>query len=314
VRPHHRSLTVLLLLCGLLPLRAAFAAPSVIVSIAPLHSLAAAVMEGAGSPQLLLRGSSSPHSFSLRPSDARALQQAQLLFWVGPTMELPLARIIDQLPAVRSVPLLDSVGLERLPRRATHQHGHGDHDHDMPSAPANGDALDPHVWLSPPNAIVMARRIADELIRQDPDNAALYRANLQRLSTQLAELDRELEQRLATVEGRFAVFHDAFQYLEARYGLASAGMVSSHPERSPGAAHLSALTAELRHKQVRCLFSEPQFPGPLVEMLVRETGIRHAVLDPLGSAIPPGPGAYEATLRAIADALIRCMHGADDSG
>ena len=59
----------------------------VVASIKPVHSLVASVMEGVGEPILLVKGTGSEHSYSLRPSEARALEQAEVVFWVGETME-----------------------------------------------------------------------------------------------------------------------------------------------------------------------------------------------------------------------------------
>jgi zinc transport system substrate-binding protein len=295
------------LLCLILPASAAATVPRVLASIAPIHSLVASVMEGVGTPQLLLRGGESPHSFSLRPSDARMLDDADFLFWIGPALELPLARILPNLSDTRSVSLLDAPGVDRLPLRSLEDHDEA-HAHGAPHA-VHDDTADPHVWLSPANAIAIAAEIARALAEADPANAVRYRENAQRLTLRLQALDASLRQRLGGSEGRFAVFHDAYQYLEQRYGLRSAGIVSTHPERQPGAAHLSQLRQRLVKDDVRCLFSEPQYQPRLVRMLSEGLAIRHAVLDPLGADIPPGPGAYEAIMQAIADRFATCMQG-----
>lgn len=288
------------------PTRQAAAAPRVVASIAPLHALVAAVMQDLGSPQLLLRGSQSPHSFSLRPSDARMLQQADVLFWIGPALELPLARLLPNLSHPQSVSMLDAPGVTKLPQRALDADPQadagdvGEHRH--------GDAgPDPHIWLSPANAIAMGHEIARVLGARDPGNSARYQANAELLAQRLGALDQRLARQFAGVDGSYAVFHDAYQYLEQRYGLHSTGTVTSHPERSPGVGHLQALRARLARDQVRCLFSEPQFQPRLVATVSEGLAIRHAVLDPLGTEIPPGPGAYEGLMQAIADRFTTCM-------
>ena len=293
------AITVTLLALSTALSQRAVAAPTVIASIAPLHSLVAAVMQGVAAPRLLLRGGESPHTFSLRPSDARLLHQADVLFWIGPALELPLARILPNLGVQRSVAMLEVPGLTLLPVR--HLDAQDDAGH--------AEAVDPHVWLSPTNAMIMADEIARVLAMVDVPRAALYRSNAARLKQRLQALDRDLALQLANTGGAYAVFHDAYQYFERHYSLQSAATVTTHAERSPGAAHLHRLRAQLASSDVHCLFSEPQFQPRLVAMLSEGLPIRHAVLDPLGAGIPPGPDAYPQLMHDIADRIGTCLHG-----
>ena len=70
----------------------ASAAPKVVTSIKPLHSLVSGVMKGVGEPYLLIKGVASPHTFSLKPSDARELERARVIFWVGDVLAPGLER------------------------------------------------------------------------------------------------------------------------------------------------------------------------------------------------------------------------------
>ena len=291
------------LMVGLyLPMSVPAAAPVVVASIAPLHSLVAAVMQGVDSPYLLLRGGESPHTFTLRPSDARLLHAADVLFWIGPTLELPLQRILPGLGGADTVAMLDVPGVETLAARDL-QPAHA-------VEPTHEHAVDPHIWLSPANAIAMGDAIARTLAAVDAANAAHYRENAALLRQRLTVLDQDLRLELSGVEGRFAVFHDAYQYLEQRYGLRSSGTVTTHPERKPGAGHLTALRERLAAEHVRCLFSEPQYQPRLVEMLSEGLEIHHVVLDPLGADIAPGADAYQQMMRTLADRLSGCLRGA----
>lgn len=303
-------LTFFVLLSGLLTLSFSQAAapPRVVASIAPLHSLVSAVMEGAGAPELLLQGGESPHTFSLRPSEARMLNDADVLFWIGPQLELPLARLLPNLALTQSVPLIETPGVQLLPVRRLDASPAAAHSptHDEPHA-ANDAAVDPHIWLSTANAAMMADEIARVLAGLDPPRAPLYRSNATRLKTRLAALDLDLRRQLAGIDGNYVVFHDAYRYLEQRYGLQSAGTVTTNPERAPGASHLRTLRREMAEAQVRCLFSEPQFQPRLVAMLSEGLPVRHAILDPLGTDIPPGPEAYPQLMQAMVQAFSGCM-------
>ncbi|MCB1723657.1 MAG: zinc ABC transporter substrate-binding protein [Gammaproteobacteria bacterium] len=298
-----RCLLTLIALLGLSAVTSATAAPRVVASILPVHSLVASVMQGVGVPHLLLRGRQSPHAFALRPSDARALRDADVVFWIGPALERPLARMLGDGEHARPVALLESPGLTRLQARDPAA------DHDEQENPASETLPDPHIWLSPANAIAMTDRIAAVLGEVDPVNATLYRTNAARSRALLQTLDAQLRDRLAGLQQPYAVFHDAYQYLEQRYGLHRVATVTTHPEHRPGAQHLIQLRAALASEQVRCLFSEPQFDMRLIDRLGEGLDIRHAVLDPLGSDIPPGPSAYPTLMRQLADGFVRCLEG-----
>lgn len=285
--------------------------PSVVTSILPVHALAVAVMAGAGEPVLLLRGGASPHAYQLKPSEARALQGADLVIWIGPALETFLERSLASLAGgARRVTLMEAPGLRLLPAREggvweEHAHAadeHGEEDH----APGGQDA---HIWLDPANAQAMARAIAAALAEVDPARAELYRGNLEGVLRELAVLDGELRARLASVRDRpFVVFHDAWQYLEAAYGLRAVGSITVSPERPPGARRLAELRETIRERGAVCVFSEAQAATPLVESLAQDLGIGTAQLDPVGSAIvAPGPGAYAALMRENVRVMATCL-------
>jgi zinc transport system substrate-binding protein len=272
----------------------------VVVSILPLHSLVASVMAGTGAPYLLVRGASSPHDASLRPSDARALTQAQVVIWAGPTLESFLAKAVEVLARdARVVTLTAEASLHRLPLPGG-----------APSDGAMAGAVDPHLWLDPVNARRMVAIIAAALAETDPDQGPVYRANATRLAERLDALDAELRARLAPLrQVPYLVFHDAYAYFAARYGLNQLGAFTANPEIRPGARHLSALRKRIREAGVACVFTEPQFDPALVEAMTDGSGARVATLDPLGATLAPGPEAYFVLMRALADALADCLEG-----
>jgi zinc transport system substrate-binding protein len=283
-------------------------APLVVASIGPLHSLAAAVTEGVGAPQLLLSATASPHTYALKPSDVRKLEAAGLVLWIGPDLEGFLVRpLADPRLRPKSWSLTDDAGLVRHPRRkggmwaesrsdGGHRHAHG--------------AYDAHLWLDPENGRRIARLLARRLAAIDPGNAARYAANADRLDGALATLESELARLLAPVRAvPYVVFHDGYQYFERRFGLNPIGAIVIDPERPPGASRLAALRAELAAGGARCAFAEPQFAPDRVASLVRGTDARAATLDPYGVALPAGPSAYATLLGTLGAALRRCLAG-----
>lgn len=315
--------------------------PRVVTSIKPLHALAAAVMGGHGHLDVLLKGGESPHTYSLRPSDARTLSQADMVFWVGPGLETFLVKPLSTLAGnARVVELMEAPGMAHLPLREggvweAHTHGdhdadhgaehkdhdadhkdhaaeHKDHDHDAHEAEHHdheheGDD-DMHVWLDPANARAMAAAMAQALAALDPAHADDYRANAARLDGELAALTARLDARLAPVRTvPYIVFHNAYQYFEKRFGLSPAGSITLSPERHPGAKRLSEIRHRMEEAGVACVFTEPQFEPRLVATVVADTKVRTGQLDPLGAGLPDGPGFYARLLDGLADSLVGCL-------
>ena len=287
--------------------------PSVVASIRPVHSLVAGVMEGVGEPYLLVRGGGSPHAYAMRPSDARALDQAQIVFWIGEAMETFLARPIEVLAGDADAgPFARAQGVRLLARRAESawdergHDGHGPDGHD--EGPEDPGRSDMHLWLDPENAIVMVEDIAARLAAADPDRAQTYMANAARIIRQLSALDRELAETLTPLQDKpYIVFHDAYQYLEARYGLMSVGSMTDNAEQGPGAGRLSRIRERLGISGALCVFAEPQFEPDLVDALASGTGAQAAVLDPLGAGLPAGADLYADLMRAMAASLVACL-------
>jgi zinc transport system substrate-binding protein len=143
----------------------------------------------------------------------------------------------------------------------------------------------------------------------DPERAALYRTNEQRVVQELAALDEELDAALAPVRGKpFVVFHDAYQYLEAAYGLDAAGSITVSPDRPPSARRLVELAEKIDRSGAVCVFGEVQTASPLVGTLIAGRGIGTGRLDPEGGAtVTPGPNAYAELMRRNVGVLVGCL-------
>ena len=291
----------------------------VVASIKPVHSLVSAVMAGVGKPHLLMRGKASPHTFTMRPSDAAALQEANVVFLIDEAMETTLARAIDALAGkARVVALADAKGLIRLPLREggafeadpEHDQDKDDKDHAREEAGGHHDhgEFDMHVWLDPVNAWTMGRAIADTLSEADPTNAAKYKANARALLPRLDALTAQISAAVAPVRGKpFVVFHDGYRYFEDHFGLNAVGSMVVSPGRSPGAKRLRQLRAKIRELGVACVFAEPQFDKRIVNVVVEGTKVRPGTADPLGAAIKDGPELYFTLLRNMAAAFTDCL-------
>ena len=279
--------------------------PRVAVTVKPIHSLVAMVMAGVGEPDLLIGGADSPHTHAIRPSEAKIIASAKLLFWIGPTMESSFAKPIAALAHGKVISMLDAPGVTVLPIRPA-----GDLAEDSAERDADETAgsPDPHIWLDPENARAMTRAIAAALSAADPAHAEAYAANAAQTDRRLVALDAELRDKLVPLRGiPFIPYHDAYQYLERRYGLTDAGAVTLSPERTPGIRRIDELRKTIAARHVRCVFTEPEFQPAIVRTVVAGTGAKIATLDPEGAKIPGGPDFYFVLMRQVAESLRGCL-------
>jgi zinc transport system substrate-binding protein len=284
----------------------------VVVTIKPLHALVARVMGEIGSPQLLVQGNLSPHTYSLKPSDAARLNASDVFFRMSDAMEPFTARVAKSLPKrVQVVTLQDTPQLVLLERRTDasfEDNGHGNGRGKSHGHSHHHGAIDGHAWLDPVNAKLMADRIAEILGANAPAQAAAFHSNAAQLKADLDALSTELARELAPVAGKpYIVFHDALQYFELRYGLQPAGSIAVSPEVPPSARRLTALRVRVAQGGAACIFAEPQFDTRLVNAVVEGTSARVAIIDPEGSRIEPGPAHYFDLLRNLARDLKACL-------
>jgi zinc transport system substrate-binding protein len=292
---------------------AARADVNVVASIKPVHSLVAAVMEGVGTPDLIVEGAGSPHTYSLKPSQARMLESADVVFWVGHDLETFLEKPLETLAAkAKTIELLDAHGLVKMAfREGGAFDDHDDHakkdDHD--DHDDHGD--DPHVWLDTVNAKALVHEIEEALAAADPKNAPKYEANADKLMVQIDALSAEITKERAPVKGKgFIVFHDAYHYFETRFGLQAAGSISVSPETMPGAERITEIRNRVKTLGAACVFAEPQFEPKLVATVIEGSNAKSGVLDPLGASLKDGPSLYFDLMRAMAKSFKTCLGGA----
>ncbi len=313
-------------------------APVVVTSIKPVHSLVAAIMQGIGKPELIVDGAASPHTYTMKPSNASALQSAKVVFWVGPGLEAFLEKPLEALGTDASIAELDKAqGLTKLKFREggafeahddgdeheAHDHGkeadghdhtaeagdHDAHDHDAHEHDDHGHGeFDTHLWLDPMNAKAMADEITTTLVAADPANALTYQANAKALDDRLDALDVEIAGIVSPVKDKpFIVFHDAYQYFEHRYKVRVAGSITVSPETIPGAERISEIHKKVGDLGATCVFAEPQFQPRLVDVVLEGTKAKAGVLDPEAATLDAGPELYFQLMRGIANNMKDCL-------
>lgn len=281
----------------------------VVTSIKPLYSLATALTEGTSTETtLLVKGAASPHTYSMAPSEARALQDANVVFWVGPSLEHFLEKPLDALGGnAEIVELEEAPGVETLaPREGgafeaddDEDEGHDGHHH---------GAIDPHMWLDPMNAKAFAAAMAATLEKDDPANAAIYADNAKKLDGRLDALTSGIQAQIDAVDAKpYVVFHDAYHYFGNRFGVEAAGSITVNPEAPPSAQRIREIHDKLTELGAACVFSEPQFPPKIVDTVIEGTDARTGVLDPLGAGLKDGPDLYFTLMENLAGNLTDCF-------
>ncbi len=293
------------------------AAPKAVASIKPIHSILSKVMTGVAEPSLLLT-QSSPHDSNLKPSQAKSLQSADFIVWVGPGLEAFLDKALTAIPNWAVVVQLDIIpGLRLWPIRddedflwheeegEEEHHDHEEHDnHDH-------GAFNPHLWLDTENAMKIAVHLAQKLSELDHTNAAKYQQNAVDFGIEMKGLDEELRAVLAPFkQSSFLVFHDAYVNFEKAYDLQAVGVVSLNPELKPSAKRLRELKKMMDQHSVACVFSEPQFSSKSTEVLIEATDAHTGLLDPLGFNLEQGTALYSQLMRSMAQSFVKCLSGA----
>ncbi len=291
----------------------------VVASIKPIHSLASYLMDGVGKPDLIVDGYNSPHGFALKPSHAKMLQNADLIFWVGEDLETFLEKPLKSIAKkAEKIELMEIKGVKKLEFRERNifeghdDHGHDDHKehghkedkHDDHHEHAHGEH-DPHIWLDPINAKAILSEMAEHLIEKDPNNASAYKANLKKAHKALDNLTKKVKSEL---KGDFKsiVFHDAYQYFEKRFNINVLGAFTVNTDVLPGAEQLAEIREIIEHEKVTCVFSEPQFNPDIIKAVAKDTNIKTGVIDPLGATLDPGKDLYFDLIRNMYASFKSC--------
>lgn len=304
-------------LATLLLSTSAMAAPKVIASIVPVHSIVASVMGDVGTPELLLSGKNSEHTASLSPQQLQDLGKADVVFMIGSGLEHKLAQVsggeavggkqflsLSEAPGIRTLPVRQGGAFEIHEEHEGEEHEGEEHDGDDEAILK----FDPHVWLDPENAKAMARAVAAGLSRVDAGNAKTYEANAAAFVASLDQLMADITAETKPAQGKpFVVFHDAYQYFEKRFGLTAVGSIADVSASAPSARRLNEIRSKLEETKALCVFREPQFDAKYVTVVLEGSKAKAGVLDPIGDGITPGPKAYAELLAKLAVGAKDCL-------
>ena len=287
---------------------------AVVASLKPLGFIASAIADGVTDTQVLLPDGASEHDYSLRPSDVKRLQGADLVVWIGPEMEAFMEKSVKNIPDGKQVTIAQLADVKPLLMKGAddddddHDHGHA-HGEKGDAHHHHGD-YNMHLWLSPEIARASAVAIHEKLVELMPQSRAKLDANLKDFEAQLASTETQVGNELAPLKGKgYFVFHDAYGYFEKQFGLTPLGHFTVNPEIQPGAQRLHEIRTQLVEQKATCVFAEPQFRPAVVESVARGTSVRMGTLDPLGTNIKLGKTSYSEFLNQLANQYASCLKG-----
>ena len=331
-----QSFLIVLFLSITLSISSVNADVKVVTSIKPIHSLASYVMDGVGKPDVIVDGYNSPHGFSLKPSHAKMLENADLVIWVGEDLETFLEKPLNTIAKkAKNIEVMDLKGIKKLEFREKNifeghddhghdehkdehkehghdehkdehkEHGHDEHkEKDAHEGHHHGEH-DPHVWLDPMNAKVIIKEITKQLVQLDSKNSAAYKANSKKALADIDKLTKAIKKDL-NKDLRFVVFHDAYQYFENRFNIKVLGALTVNTDVMPGAEQLSEIREVIEHEKVNCIFSEPQFNPSIIKSIAKDTKVKTGILDPLGAKLDKGKNLYFDLLNDMASSFKGC--------
>ena len=307
----------------------------VVASIKPIHSLVSYLMDGVSKPSLIVDGYASPHGFALKPSHAKMLQEADIIFWVGEDLENFLEKPLTSIAKkAEKIELMEAHGLNKLKFRERnifddhddhgHEDGHkkkddhDDHGHDEDGHKKKDDhddhddheghhhgEYDPHIWLDPINAKIILNEMVEHLIENDAKNASTYKSNLDKALKDIDKLTMEVMTELNQSTSSI-VFHDAYQYFEKRFNVNVLGAFTVNTDVMPGAEQLAEIREIIEHDKVSCIFSEPQFNPDIINAVAKDMDIKTGVLDPLGATLNPGKDLYFDLIKNMSKSFKGC--------
>ena len=287
---------------------------AVVASLKPLGFIASAIADGVTDTEVLLPDGASEHDYSLRPSDVKRLQGADLVVWIGPEMEAFMEKSVKNIPNAKQVTIAQLNDVKPLLMKGADDddddHGHNDAGGEKSDEHHHHGDYNMHLWLSPEIARASAVAIHEKLVELMPQSRAKLDANLKDFEAQLASTETQVGNELAPLKGKgYFVFHDAYGYFEKQFGLTPLGHFTVNPEIQPGAQRLHEIRTQLVEQKATCVFAEPQFRPAVVESVARGTSVRMGTLDPLGTNIKLGKTSYSEFLNQLANQYASCLKG-----
>ena len=241
---------------------------TIATTVAPITSIVANIVGGTDTivAGIVPEGTNS-HTFEPKPSDAKTLENADIIFTNGlaleePTKDLALANLKDGAN-------ICELGTEVLPE--------SDYIYDF-SFPKEGGKPNPHLWTNPLMAKQYAQVVHDVLVRRDPANATTYDTNFAAFSAKVDALDAAMVTATATIpesQRKLVTYHDSFAYFAKQYGYTVVGALQPSSFNEPTPKEIGELINQVKTEDVKAIFGSEVFPSPILEQIGAETNVRY---------------------------------------
>ena len=276
---------------------------AVLTSFAPIRSLVLNVTGDAADVSVLIPPTTGPHDYSFSPGDIVKIAHADLVIvngvglesWLNKGLKTAGRKGLQIVDTSQGIDLITGLELRKLAGTKSE-----------PDPDAGGP--NPHIWLSPRNAIVQVKNIRDALSARDPQNAQAYAANADAYIRRLTALDKDILAATNTLANKTLItFHDTFPYFARDYGFTVAATFEAFPGKEPTPAAIRQLRDIIRSSHVVALFSEPQYSARAMQVFAQEFHIPVVQLNPLETG-DGGKDFYESAMRKNLQTLVEALH------
>nr|WP_167483708.1 zinc ABC transporter substrate-binding protein [Paenibacillus xylanexedens] len=265
---------------------------NVVTTFYPVYAFTTAIGGEDANVINLLPTGVEPHDWTPKSQDIVNTSKAQLFFYNGAGLEGWVPNFLKSLNSdtqVKSVAV--SEGVKLLTAEDDDGHGHGEEHEDEHADEHTDEAtsedvadhhIDPHTWVSPKSAMIMAENIKNSLVETDPDHKAGYEQRYKELRTKLETLDQRFTDELATVpNNEIVVSHQAFGYLARDYGLTQHAIMGLSPDAEPTGQDIVKLAKLVKDEGIKYIFFEELVSDKLAKTLASEAGVETMVLNPV---------------------------------
>lgn len=255
-----------------------FAKPTVTVSIVPQKYFVEQIAQDTLNVNIMVKPGASPATYEPKPKQMSALSKSSIYFAIGvPFENVWIGKFRQMYPKLSVVKT--QKGIKKRAMAAHHHHGDEHHEGEH-EGHHHGKILDPHVWLDPILVKTQANNIAKALVKKFPKNRALYEKNLDKFLKKLDNLNAKINIILKDKKGKkFLVYHPAWGYFAARYGLKQEAIEIEGKEPKPKA--LQHIISEAKEDGVHVIFVQPQFSQKSAKVIASAIDGKVVSMNPL---------------------------------
>lgn len=249
--------------------------PKIAATIFPLYDIVKQVGGDKIDAVLVLAPGTSPHTFEASPAQIKEINGAEYFFTIGAGADDWAKNIAEALTEAQIVNLDQFISLQPFEHQANESQNETDEHTE--------DGFDPHYWLDPDNAKIMAREIANKLIALDPSNSDYYQNNFQIFANRLDEKDKEWQEKIESLTNKnLVIFHDAWGYFAKHFSLNIVASFEPFPGKTPSPQYIIDLENAIKENNIKTLFTEPQLSNTAITTLASDLNVKTDILDPLG--------------------------------